>query len=195
MTGSDGDRRAYFRIDDAVRCRYRVLGDADQADARAAADGMACDFTVMSHLEAIGQQAAVLLRRIEARDPELAEYLGMLERKIDTLGRALIARDSDFASVAAVPVNISAGGMAMRTPEPFERGAVLELHLLLLPGLQGLICQAEVVSVEALSSAEENSPYLVRLNYRHLSDPDRDILIRHILRKQGELLRRSRAES
>ncbi|HFE49009.1 MAG TPA: hypothetical protein ENJ21_06800 [Chromatiaceae bacterium] len=187
------DRREYFRIDDAVHFQYRVVADADRAAReRCIAQGLECDFTVMSSLAAIGQQSAACLRRIEASNPDVAEYLAMLEKKIDVLGRAFIAHDADLASYRAAPVNISAGGVAMHTSESFDSGAVLELHMLLLPGLHGLICHAQVVSSEAIEDDGGDYAYLTRLNFTYLRDNDRDTLIRHILRKQGEMLRQRR---
>ncbi len=193
MTSPEAERRAYFRIDDAVQCRYRVVSPEDRARrAEAIEQGLESDFTVVSNLATVGQQAALLLRRIESRDPDVAEYLSLLERKIDLLARAFIAHDTDLASCAAMPVNLSAGGVAIRTAEAHAPGTLLELHLLLLPGMQGVICHGEVVTSEALEQADGDYAYLTRLSYRLLREEDRDILIRHILRKQGEMLRRSR---
>ncbi len=187
------DRREYFRIDDAVHFQYRVVADADRAARERCIDqGLECDFTVMSSLAAIGQQSAACLRRIEVGNPDVAEYLAMLEKKIGILGRAFIAHDADLVSHRAVPVNISAGGVAMHASESFDPGVVLELHMLLLPGLHGLICHAQVVSSEAIEDDEDGYTYLTRLNFTYLRDNDRDTLIRHILRKQGEMLRQLR---
>ena len=89
------------------------------------------------------------------------------------------------------PVNLSAGGLALDAGESLEAGTEVEIKLLLLPSYTGIVAFGEVVGVE---KAEENPayPHRLRINFSHIRDADRDALIRHILRRQGQILRQER---
>ena len=89
------------------------------------------------------------------------------------------------------PVNLSAGGLALDSAETLDLGTQVEIKLLLLPSYTGVVAFGEVIGVVA---SEDNPayPHRLRINFSHIRDSDRDALIRHILRRQGEMLRRER---
>jgi len=188
------DRRSFFRIDDTVRLSLaRVPGDelAERLD-RLEQD-LAGNFTVMSSLSAITAQMTVGLRRIENRDPDLAAYLRAIDQKIEVIGRAFIAQEPEIVGEHAVPVNLSAGGMCVGTQDRFERGDSLEIRMLLFPSFNGLMIYGSVIDVEQPTAehGEEASQFgqLVRIEFTHIREQDRELLIRHLLRRQSDQLR------
>lgn len=190
--GSAADRRSYFRIDDTVRLSIRrvpaeeleVLVDRLDHD-------LAGNFTVMSSLAAITAQMTVGLRRIENRDPDLAAYLRAIDHKIEVIGRAFIAQEPELIAQKAVPVNLSAGGMCAAVDEPYEPGAGLEIRMLLFPSFTGLMIYGTVVECTPQPAGESDSghPYLARIAFSHIREQDRELLIRHLLRRQSAQLR------
>lgn len=188
------ERREFFRIDDTVRLNYRVLTPEQLAEGIEQLDGDIEDgLTVMSSLAAVTAQMAASMRRIESRDPAVATYLKALDRKIEILGRALLSQESDLLSEEAQPVNLSAGGLSIRSHTPMDPGQALELHMLLFPSFTGLLCFGKVVGcLEADPADNDGYPFQLRVEFVHLREQDREILIRHVLRRQSEELRARR---
>ena len=58
---------------------------------------------------------------------------------------------------------------------------------MLLPDNAGLLAFGEVINCE-----KHQDGYLIRVDFTYMRDEDRDLLIRHIMRKQGEMLRERR---
>ncbi|MGD1984519.1 MAG: PilZ domain-containing protein [Chromatiaceae bacterium] len=188
------DRRNYFRIDDSVRLGLTRLAP-EQLDERLERldQDLAGNFTVMSSLAAITGQMTVGLRRIENRDPDLAAYLRAIDQKIEVIGRAFIAQESDAVAERAVPVNLSAGGMCVGSDEHYAPGDALEIRMLLFPSFTGLLIYGTVVDAsppsEALGEEAGRFEHLVRIEFTHIREQDRELLIRHLLRRQSDQLR------
>ena len=189
------DRRRYFRVDDAVNISYQVV---DQGQLPERMERMEQevngDFTVMSSLAAISQQMAGVMHKVEAYNPDIASYLKALDRKIDILGRAFLLQHSDVSEQATNMVNISASGVAFHVTEPLEPGALLELKLLLFPSFTGILTFAEVVGCEPLETPDGEFTHATRVNFVHLRESDRDVIIRHVIRKQSDMLREQRQQ-
>jgi len=186
----NAERRDYFRIVDTISLKYQpVAADSLDQKLERLESGQDTDFTVMSSLALVTQEMAGVLRKIETRSPDVARYLSALDRKIDLLGRALLAQASDLSEQPARPVNISASGMSFFSADPLAVGSMLELKLLLLPSFAGVLTYSEVVSCEQKDPRSENAGYRVRVNFTHLREADKDVLIKHVLHRQGEILR------
>jgi c-di-GMP-binding flagellar brake protein YcgR len=189
------ERRQFFRVEDEVSLRYQVVkaGELEVKLKRLEQD-LDSDFTIVSSLAAISHEMAGVLRKVESDAPDVARYLKALDRKIDLLGRAFLAQTSDLSEQPAKAVNMSASGLAFYTPEPVAVGGVLELKLLLFPSYTGMLIYAEVVACERVETAGANGFCRIRVNFTHLRESDRDVLIRHVLQRQSEMLRRQREE-
>ena len=146
----------------------------------------------MSSLGAISQEMAGIMHRIEVALPDVGRYLKALDGKIDLLGRAFMAGNSDLTEQRARLVNISASGMAFSTGEAISVGTILELKLLLLSSFTGILTYSEVVGCEQQQATETDPVFQIRVNFTHLRENDRDVLIRHILKRQSALLRAQR---
>ncbi len=195
IPGNEEDRRSFFRLDDMAHLSYRVINAEDlPASLEALERSVADSFSVMPNLNALSQQMAACLHKIEQRDPDVATYLKSIDQKIEMLGRALLAKDTGLAATPARPVNLSAGGLALRSEEALEEGTILEVKMLLLPSFTGILTYGSVVACEP----EDDDPeydYCLRIGFTHMRDVDRDALIRHLLRRQADLLRKRRETS
>ncbi len=193
----DDERRRFFRIDDSVHMTLRKLS-GEELDNRIASleQNDENSFSLMNGLSAIGQQVAASLRRIELKDPDVADYLKALDRKIELIGRAFLAEEADIADQPARAVNLSGGGMAVQSREPMDENAVLEIRMLLLPSYTGILTYGTLVSCRRLpeDEADPGYPYLLRIDFSFMRDSDRDALIRHVLLKQAEWLRHRREQ-
>ncbi|MCP3664122.1 MAG: PilZ domain-containing protein [Gammaproteobacteria bacterium] len=194
ITESDDERRRYFRIEDSIRLGYQPIDKVELAARQERlGNGDESEFNLMSGIQDISQQTSGLLHKVEARYPDIANYLKAMERKIDMLGRALMAQNTDLSTKSAQAVNISASGIAFLAPDAFEKGDWLELRLMLLPSFTGILSLVEVVACKPEPVPEGEAPcYNLRVDFSYMREGDRDLLIRHVLRRQGEILRRAR---
>jgi hypothetical protein len=186
------ERRNFFRIDDTVRLSLRVLSADELEDCLDRLDhGLAGNFTVMSGIASITAETTLGLRRIEKRDPELAAYLRAIDRKIELIGRALIAHEPELSAEQAVPVNLSAGGMCIGVDQGFAPGTPIETRMLLLPSLSGLVIYGNVVESSPVAAERTGGRFehLTRIEFTHIREQDRELLIRHLLRRQSAQLR------
>ena len=186
------DRRTYFRIDDNMRLSVRRVppGELEARLDRLEHD-LAGNFTVMSSLAAITSQMAMGLRRIENRDPDLAAYLRAIDQKIEVIGRAFIAEEPEMAAQQAAPANLSAGGICAGVEELYEKGEPVEVRMLLFPSFTGLMIYGTVIECSERPEGDPGGTFrhLARISFTHIREQDRELLIRHLLRRQSAQLR------
>ena len=186
------ERREFFRIDDSIQVSFRVVPAADMPldidDQRLQTNS----FTVMTRLQAVSQRLSAAFHRIEQRDPDVADYLKALDEKIDLLGKSFLVAENELLEQPSRPVNLSAGGLALDTADPLAVGDLVEIKLLLLPSYTGVLAFGEVVGVEGSMDGDADYPNHVRINFNLIRGSDQDALIRHIMRRQGEMLRQRR---
>lgn len=203
MSGNDPqtqgaeERRHFFRIDDTVRLSLRAV-PPEELDSRFEQldHDLVGNFTVMSSLAAITAQMTMELRRIENRDPDLAAYLRAIDQKIEVIGRAFITQEPEFHAEHAMPVNLSAGGMSAGVDEAYSPGTPLEIRMLLFPSFTGLMIYGTVIETIPAPEHDEGPCYkhLTRVEFTHIRESDRELLIRHLLRRQSQQLRSQNEE-
>ncbi len=189
------ERRRFFRIDDSVRISLKRVGQEEVEQQLERLDQQLLgSFSLMSSLAAETQQTAAALRRIEGRSPDVAQCIKAIDRKIELLAKALLYEEADIGRHPARPANLSAGGIAVHTREAFEKGALVEIRMLLMPTFTGVLTFGHVVECRAEASEDGEFSHLLRIDFAHIREQDRDAIIRHVLRKQAEWLRRKRHE-
>jgi c-di-GMP-binding flagellar brake protein YcgR len=186
------ERREFFRIDDSVQVSIRLLRDDELTD-HAAEQVVERKFTIMTRMQSVSQGLSAALHRIEQKDPDVADYLKALDQKINLLGQTFLSSETELAMQPGMAVNLSAGGIALNSADPLEQGDRVEIKLLLLPEFVGILSQGEVIDRTA-SSESAGFPHRLRIGFSDISESDRDALIRHILRRQAEMLRREREQ-
>ncbi len=179
------DRRRYFRISDRMGVAYRPVSETEsEIDTEPSAE---------QRLVECSSQIEQLLEALAANAPEAARLGHLLNQKLDwTIER--IRQDQPWSRLSEPSihsVNISACGMGLRLDESQPVGALLDLELLLLPERQPLSARAEVIACEP----EQEGRYYVRLEFIDMDSREQEELIQHIVRRQSEMLRRTREES
>jgi len=186
------ERREYFRIDDSILVSWRLIGAPEKRQGDAGLEELAeGSFTIITRLQAVSRHLSVSLHRIEQRDPDIADYLKALDEKITLVAQNFLADEVGMTGQVAKSVNLSAGGLALDSRESLAVGDQVEIKLLLLPSYTGVVALGEVIRV-AQDTETPDHPYRLHINFTHIRDSDRDALIGHILRRQGEMLRRER---
>jgi hypothetical protein len=186
------ERREFFRIDDSIQVSYLVISRDEMPESIDERLSGSDRFTVMTRLQTISQHLSAPMHRIEQRDPDVAEYLKALDEKINLLGQSFLAEEKELLDRPSRAVNLSAGGLAMDVHEKRALGELVEIKLLLLPSYTGILAYGEVVGVDQIAEGDGDYPYHIRINFILIRSSDQDALIRHITRRQGEMLRKRR---
>lgn len=181
---SGRERRRYFRIEEHVILVFREV-EAKAVPADASFREVALDpFALGSQLELLSLESRALMRRIERDEPDIAEYLKLLERKIELIARSVVSAETDLADHSPREVNLSASGMAFLSENAYTPGQVLELKLALLPNLLGVAAYGRVIYCR-----KQVLGYRIGVDFIGLSERDRELLIRHITKRQSRQLR------
>ena len=188
---SADDRREFFRIDDSIRVSVRRVDQAEMDAHNGHPGDHASGFNALASLAAISSQSAAILRRIDERSPDIAAYLRVLDEKIELIGRVVVSQQSEALAPTQSPVNLSAGGLGVDVDEPYETGELVEVRMLLHPSFTGLATYGTVLGCDANDDSAPGK-YHLRVTFDNMSEPDRDVLVRHILRRQSEQLRANR---
>lgn len=178
------ERRRFFRINDKVGVAYRVLTD-EEARTRQEQDPQPVDtLSLLSRYENTIDQ---LLPQLSS--PVMTELFRALNNKINCVIAQLELDSRLIRDVAhrIREVNISACGMAFITEELVEAGKILSLDMILRPEANHIATYGKVLDCEQIDGG-----YYLRLNFIALSPHDQEVLIQHIVKRQGSILREHR---
>jgi len=116
---------------------------------------------------------------VEKESPEAARYFTHLEAKINLLAYHFMMSSDKLFVQSTQPVSISGSGIAFTAEERLNKGDSIEVKFVLQPSLTTIKTFASIVSCVA-----ENDRYRVAVEYQGLNDEDRELLIRHVVKKQ-----------
>jgi len=195
ITLQSAERREYFRIDDEVQLKVRPIGEADVAaiDARIN-DKMPDRFTVAANFAVSSRQMSRVLHSFAADTPDVGRYLKMVDQKLNHLARLFVLEESARGDFLPMHVNLSAGGLVFPSPVEHVPGTLLEISMVLHPSITGILSMSKVVYCERLVEAARGYPWQIAVEYSHIREADRDLLVSHIINRETELLRRQRDE-
>ncbi|MEW6571381.1 MAG: PilZ domain-containing protein [Nitrospirota bacterium] len=122
-------------------------------------------------------------------DPVLWKALIDINAKLALILEKLQLKDEGFIKTENRQVNISETGMRFVMNEKVEAGDVIEIKMLLYsrPPL-GILTYGNVVRVKDIGSGR----YEVALHFSEIDDEVREELIRYILKRQREMIRKHR---
>jgi c-di-GMP-binding flagellar brake protein YcgR len=185
------DRRRFFRIDDSIGVAYEVIDENDlvsQPNAPRQVD-------VFSLLNDLDKTITQELGELRLRDPKLAVLMDAFDRKLSAIVNQLEI-DNELVQRLAYKVkevNISACGMGLEVGEDLAKGTLLMIDLVLLPGNVNIFTYGRVVDAKTRvteeSDDEDEAGFYVRLDFFGMSATDQELLIQHIVKRQGHLLR------
>ena len=184
------ERRRYFRIDDIVGLKTDVV-EARQIKQRL--DQFwndKHDFSIRNDFNFQLDQHLADLKTISTKMPELGRYLSVLQEQLDILTERVLNEQDDFIA-EETQVSISAQGISFNSNEPVTNGEIVELHIKLLPTQQKIIVFAKVVSC---SRTDIKGEFNIALDFEHIHESDRELLVKHVHGKQLKALGATRFE-
>lgn len=188
-----GDRRRFFRINDEVDLYYRKIAQQEACEASHIDENVLTGDALPQIMEAVEQEMNGILKRIETAQPEVAQYLKLLDYKIDMLAECLLHQNDLVREKNSYHVNLSASGLAFGSEQVLDEGDFLELKIL-LPASRALVTTCcRVIQCRQNPSHESRYPYVVSVDYMNMKEEDRELLIKHVIKRQLAQLREQKA--
>lgn len=181
MRDDGTERRGFFRINDEIALSYRLLSavKGEISDYVAPVEGAHSTSSLANELEKLREVSRVHFRQVEKESLEIARYFTLLEKKIDLIAHHVLTASNDLFTKNTQPVSISGSGLAFSIDEKLNIGDLVELKFILKPSLVNIVTNSTVVSCQ-----HQAGQFRVAVEYDRLSDEERDLLIRHVVRKQ-----------
>jgi len=186
-TQDEEDRREYYRIEDTIALEFSLLSGAEALASDELHDNSPL-FNLLSDLHLTDFESQHLLRHISERDRTLANYLKVINKRIDLLAQAVaqsLLRDIG----APRRVSLSEGGVSFNNAQPVPAGSHLAVKMVLMPQALGLLLRAKVVHCRPRGQQFE-----IGTEFESLTDAQRQLLARHILQRQALERRQAREQ-
>ncbi|GGE38845.1 hypothetical protein GCM10007421_11000 [Halopseudomonas oceani] len=179
------ESREFFRIQDQILldCTPIAGPEADLGSRQSAL------FNLLADLHMLDYESQHLLRQISERDRALAQYLKIINKRIDLLGQTLALELGDNLG-APQSVSLSEGGVDFEADTAYPVDSWVAARLVLLPAPLGLAIPARVVRCEPADTPDR---WRIALNFDLINDAQRQLLARHILQKQAQDIRAAKS--
>ncbi|WP_163833928.1 PilZ domain-containing protein [Spartinivicinus ruber] len=176
------DRRDFYRIDDIVAMSYQVMDDSYQPDSKHFPfNGEAEIFHLSSNLQTLESEAHHLLRIINDKNRAIAQYLKNIDRRLQLMGNAVASCSSELLNLPKVKVSLSESGISFDHAESLPADQFIAIKLVLLPSHTGLLISGKVVKCDKIKTG-----YHYRITFKHILEPDRQLLAKHIIQYQAK---------
>lgn len=183
------ERRRFFRIDDHVILKVRKVDEHEIGPSSHPGKAWEHD-EILKALMGMDAQAKTVISRVREIMPDVGQALDVLNNKLNLLTRAVSQHDQELSLEDTQPVNLSGSGMAYCSDEPLENGNFVELELTLFPSYHYIVTYAKVVHSEPADEGRQR----ISVEFYQLREEDREVLMQHIFRREGEMLRLRRDE-
>ena len=197
MPEFNSDRREYFRINDTVFIDYKLIdrAEAERLGVIIQNPLHAGDSDGKLQLNTIQTAFTHLVDQINQDNREIARALRLLDEKINIHVQLLNRQNNKTKdSNPAIDVNLSGGGIAFFTADKLDAKSILEVHIELIPSGTTIHAITNVISCNNIHDAPKEAPYFLRLVFSHMSECDRNLLVKHTLSRQAEELRSAQDE-
>lgn len=185
------ERRRFFRIEDTIGIKTKVIQENEiERRVKKFWDDQH-EFSLRNEFNYELEQHQVDLKHIKNKMPEVGRYLDLLQKQLDMLTDKIL-QESDSFTDQEKKVNLSAQGISFFTDEVVSKGDIVEMNLKLLPERQKIVLFSKVIDCHQVDS--EQGQYKVSLDFEHIYDADREILVKHVHGKQVRALGAARFE-
>lgn len=175
---SGKDRREFFRIDDDV------IFDVQPIDAQTAQNSQAINvnndgpsWQVLEALASLDQKTQHFACALNAKQPALGQYLGLINEKID-----LIARHTVFSHYQHLPktrISLSEDGLAFKSPRVLYKNSFVVIRIIFLPHFAPIVSFAQIIRCES----RDNS-YNVAAKFYKLDAAQQQVIANTLIKAQ-----------
>lgn len=182
------ERRRYFRIDDTVLIHYEVL--TSKGLAQKEVELKRINLRMPKQLGDTEKELQLLITKLRIQNPVFADAIELLNVKFNILKQLQPERfvRGDGLEESAKEVSISACGIAFESQTFLEVDRMVYLDITLLPTDTHIMTLAKVVACEPLTDAKADNSWSLRLDYYNMPLGDEEVLVQHIVKRQGRLI-------
>jgi len=185
------ENRRFFRIDDSVNLSCHLVSEQQTKLPIQTSSSLLDNCSLASALERISEETTIIHRKLETIHADFAEYLGLLELKIDLIAQAIVVplHTDEVSENRTHNVNISVSGMGFDSVEKFEVGQYLEIKMLLGHSTAVIVTYAKVIHCVQFLDNPHYDDYFVGVEYVNMTESNIDLLSKHIAKKQLQQIR------
>ncbi len=184
-----GERRGFFRIDDEVNLFYKKIDEKLVTEPHHLSENVLNSCSLSTALAAVSQESAELLHRLEKNLPDVADYLRIIDTKVELLAQAIMMQGFQFKENETRNVNISATGMAFNCEEQLKEGDYLEIKMLLVSSMAVIVTYGKVIYCKNSQENDSRYLYFIGVDFINMKDEDREMLIKYVIKKQLHQIR------
>ncbi|MGD0961242.1 MAG: PilZ domain-containing protein [Methylomonas sp.] len=183
------EKRRYFRVDDTINLHFKIIDHGTLNKFSHISSDVLSNCSLNSAIEILNQDSRALFARLERKDPEFAEFLKIMDTKINLIAQALSIKEQAFFEHDTRQVVMSATGLAFSSETEIKPGELLEMRMLLTSCMSVIVVFARVVQCRDISEDNPEQPYAICVEYINIQEDDRELLIKHVVKKQLQQLR------
>lgn len=179
------DRRDYFRVDDVSIVQYRVIDYDENINSDVNYMQRKKKLTLKARLESMTREMQPLHKMISAGNGKVANYLSMIDKKLDMISDCLVCNELNKIDSPAIPVNLGAGGISFDSSSPVMNGSMMEMEVVLLPEKNIIYSMAKVISCTRNDpSSADDATYKVAVEFVDMDEEVRDMISRHVITRE-----------
>jgi len=188
------DRREFFRVTDLVFIDFAVIDAVEQQRLTPIIQnsGHSEETNVRQRLNTIQSTLHHLIDQVNQNDREIARALRLLDEKVSLIAQTVHQQQNMMDNREAIDANLSGGGISFLTAEKYNSKDTMEIHIEFQSTGSIIHAIANVISCEKIRNAPSESSHLLRLVFSHMSELDRNTLIKQLLSRQASDLRSSK---
>ncbi|MGR9047003.1 MAG: PilZ domain-containing protein, partial [Gammaproteobacteria bacterium] len=114
------------------------------------------------------------------------------DSKIDLVSQAIMMQGTDFKEKDSRNANLSASGVAFDSEEALAVGDFLEIKMLLVSCMAVIVTYGKVIYCKEKSPHDERYSHVVGVNYVNMKEQDRELLIKHVVKRQMQKIRENK---
>lgn len=172
------NRRQYFRVEDKA---FVEVATREENQSAAECFELSPEFSLISEFQLLDVESKHLLRTLTDKDKNLGQFLKVMNKKLDSLSRVLALNSQKGSGENIQQINLSEGGLALKSDTHYAKGQTIAIKLVLLPNHSGLILEGKILSCRG-----ESAPYEAHIEFTDISEPHQQLIARHIMRIQSQ---------
>lgn len=186
------EKRQFFRIQQDVIFNFKCVSTDAVTHSRAEDHfDHAGALGLFSQFQQLDNDTNPLLEHIRQDNLAVADYLDMLNQKMNLLSQQMLANEAVAASDSdSGRIDISQGGVGFLSPRAIGVESWLAVKLVFLPTYVGLITYAQVTR----NQVQADGDYLIGARFHQLNDEQQRVLARQVMHSQLIKKRESKSQ-
>lgn len=187
------EQREYIRIKDKAIIRLSFLSEKPLINNEFPLP-LPPHFKLLNQIVAAEAEEGNLLHAIEADSSSTAKYFKIVNAKIESLAKLILASHPESNKYPEQNVSISETGIDFYHSNPASVGSFVAINMIFLPNYLSFEVYAKVITCEPIEDNELNLDPMYRygLQFVNIEEHDRDKIARRIFHKQLEERRKQR---